>query len=91
MTRWPSPSEKGWVLQCYCGGTAEDIHLRQCAGCHVVRYCSKRCQRDSWYSHHRLSCNFLKAAVGESFQCPEMRIISSDNVPRVIDTTPRKT
>ncbi|KAG1839549.1 hypothetical protein DFJ58DRAFT_812003 [Suillus subalutaceus] len=84
MTQWPSPSEKGWVLQvsrrlhcfipadlstyyqCSCGGTAEDIHLRQCAGCQVVRYCSKRCQRDSWYSHHKLSCNFLKAAVGSS-------------------------
>lgn len=66
MIRSPSPSEKGWVLQCYCGGTAEEIYLRQCAGCQVVRYCSKRCQRDSWYSHHRLSCNFLKAAVGLS-------------------------
>ncbi|KAG1796326.1 uncharacterized protein HD556DRAFT_1360590 [Suillus plorans] len=63
---WPSPSEKGWVLQCHCGGTAEDIRFRQCAGCQVVRYCSKRCQRDSWHSHHRLSCNFLKAAVGSS-------------------------
>ncbi|KAG2096056.1 uncharacterized protein F5147DRAFT_716829 [Suillus discolor] len=63
---WPSLSKKGWVLQCYCSGTAEDICFRQCAGCQVVRYCSKRCQRDSWHSHHRLSCNFLKAAVGSS-------------------------
>ncbi|KAG1876039.1 hypothetical protein C8R48DRAFT_690530 [Suillus tomentosus] len=63
---WPSPSKKGRVLQCRCDGTAEDIRFRQCAGCQVVRYCSKRCQRDSWHSHHRLSCNFLKAAVGSS-------------------------
>lgn len=34
-----------------------------------MRYCSKQCQRDSWYSHHRLSCKFLKAAVGKSFRC----------------------
>ncbi|KAG1796310.1 uncharacterized protein HD556DRAFT_1526335 [Suillus plorans] len=63
---WASPSEKGWVLQCHCDGTAEDIRFRQCARCQVVRYCSKRCQRDSWHNHHRLSCNFLKAAVGSS-------------------------
>ncbi|KAG1826549.1 hypothetical protein EV424DRAFT_634009 [Suillus variegatus] len=69
MIVWPSLSKKGWVLQnyqCYCGSTAEGIRLRQCAGCQVVRYCSKRCQRNSWYSHHRLSCEFLKAAVGSS-------------------------
>ncbi|KAG2087351.1 hypothetical protein BD769DRAFT_1530866 [Suillus cothurnatus] len=91
MLRWPSASERGWVLQCHCGGTAEEINLRQCAGCQVIRYCSKRCQRDSWHSHHKLSCNFLKAAVGESVRCSEMRIISADNAPRLIDTTPRKT
>ncbi|KAG0695602.1 hypothetical protein DFH29DRAFT_264369 [Suillus ampliporus] len=66
MMRRPSPNQKGWVLRCHCGGTAEDVQLRQCAGCQVVRYCSKRCQRDSWYSHHRWSCKFLKAAVGSS-------------------------
>ncbi|KAG2131315.1 hypothetical protein DEU56DRAFT_813938 [Suillus clintonianus] len=59
---WPSCE----ILQCYCGDSVEDVRLRQCAGCQVVRYCSKRCQRDSWYSHHRLSCYFLKAAVGSS-------------------------
>ncbi|KAG2104734.1 uncharacterized protein F5147DRAFT_263419 [Suillus discolor] len=63
---WPSPSERSWVLQCYCGGNAEDIRFRQCAGCQVVQYCSKRCQRDCWHNHHRLSCNLLKAAVGSS-------------------------
>lgn len=31
-----------------------------------MRYCSKQCQRDSWHSHHRLSCKFLKTAVGSS-------------------------
>ncbi|KAG2149098.1 uncharacterized protein EDB93DRAFT_360764 [Suillus bovinus] len=67
-TWWPSPSEKGCFLQCSCGRNAEleDIRLRQCAGCQVVRYCSKQCQRDSWYSHHRLSCTFLKAVIGSS-------------------------
>ncbi|KAG1883350.1 hypothetical protein F4604DRAFT_1737716 [Suillus subluteus] len=64
--RRPSPDEKGWILRCYCGDTAEDIQLRQCSGCQVVRYCSKRCQRDSWYSHHKWSCRFLKAAIGSS-------------------------
>ncbi|KAG1839550.1 hypothetical protein DFJ58DRAFT_105323 [Suillus subalutaceus] len=42
-------NEKGWFLKCR-SGTTEDTQLRQCAGCQVVRYCSKRCQRDSWYS-----------------------------------------
>ncbi|KAG1839547.1 hypothetical protein DFJ58DRAFT_811997 [Suillus subalutaceus] len=66
MIRRPSSDEKGWILRCYCGDTAEDIQLRQCSECQVVRYCSKRCQRDSWYSHHRWSCRFLKAAIGSS-------------------------
>lgn len=57
------------LKQCHCGGTTTDFQLRQCAGCQVVRYCSKRCQRESWHSHHRLSCKFLKAAVGKSFRC----------------------
>ncbi|KAG1826554.1 hypothetical protein EV424DRAFT_634391 [Suillus variegatus] len=66
MIRRPLSNEKGWFLKCYCSGITKDIQLRQCAGCQVVRYCSKQCQRDSWYSHHRLSCKFLKAAVGSS-------------------------
>ncbi|KAG2107545.1 hypothetical protein BD769DRAFT_129374 [Suillus cothurnatus] len=65
MIRRPLSNDKGWLLKC-CSGTTEGIRLRQCAGCQVVRYCSKRCQLDSWYSHHRLSCKFLKAAVGSS-------------------------
>ncbi|KAG1895353.1 uncharacterized protein F5891DRAFT_1058987 [Suillus fuscotomentosus] len=64
--RRPSPDKKGWILRCYCGDTTEDTQLRQCSECQVVRYCSKRCQRDSWYSHHKWSCKFLKAAVGSS-------------------------
>ncbi|KIK35176.1 hypothetical protein CY34DRAFT_596593 [Suillus luteus UH-Slu-Lm8-n1] len=64
--RRPSLDDKGWILRCYCSDTTEDIQLRQCSGCQVVRYCSKRCQRGSWYSHHRWSCQFLKAAVGSS-------------------------
>ncbi|KAG1888905.1 uncharacterized protein F5891DRAFT_987747 [Suillus fuscotomentosus] len=55
--RRPSPDKKGWILrvnlpkeQCYCGDTTEDTQLRQCSECQVVRYCSKRCQRDSWWS-----------------------------------------
>ncbi|KAG2131316.1 hypothetical protein DEU56DRAFT_813940 [Suillus clintonianus] len=59
-------NEKGWFLKCSCSDIPEDLQLRQCAGCQVVRYCSKRCQRNSWYSHHRWSCKFLKAAVGSS-------------------------
>ncbi|KAG2149103.1 uncharacterized protein EDB93DRAFT_1103666 [Suillus bovinus] len=73
MMRRPSPDEKGWILranlpeeQCYCGDTTEDTQLKQCSECQIVRYCSKRCQRDAWYSHHRRSCQFLKAAVGSS-------------------------
>ncbi|KAJ8588467.1 hypothetical protein M405DRAFT_819707 [Rhizopogon salebrosus TDB-379] len=63
MRRRPLPDENGWLLRCHCN-TVDDIQLRQCAGCRVVRYCSKQCQRESWNSHHRLSCKFVKAAVG---------------------------
>ncbi|KAG1740017.1 hypothetical protein EDB19DRAFT_2025042 [Suillus lakei] len=46
IIRQPSPNEKGWFLQRICGlGNARDVQ--------VVRYCSKRCRRDSWYRHHR--------------------------------------
>jgi hypothetical protein len=55
------------LIQCRCA-TVDDTQLLQCAGCEVVRYCSKQCQRDSWKSHHKLSCKFLKAAVGECFE-----------------------
>ncbi|KAG2035218.1 hypothetical protein BDR03DRAFT_1093284, partial [Suillus americanus] len=55
MIRRPSSDKKGWILRCNCGDTTNDIQLRQCSECQVARYCSKRCQLDSWYSHHRWS------------------------------------
>ena len=35
-----------------CGDSHEN--LQKCGGCHSVRYCSERCQRDDWREHKRV-------------------------------------
>ncbi len=36
-------------------GSCEKPSLMKCAGCNVVRYCSKECQKHDW-KYHRLAC-----------------------------------
>lgn len=93
-----------WFLKCHCGGTTTDFQLRQCAGCQVVWYCSKRCQRESWHSHHRLSCKFLKAAVGSStphhvkrslrllaaLEDRKMSFQGNDDIPKLVTAAQRQ-
>ncbi|KAL0947094.1 hypothetical protein HGRIS_013235 [Hohenbuehelia grisea] len=40
--------ERCMSAQCELPGSAE---LRQCSGCHVVRYCSSQCQSADWGTH----------------------------------------
>lgn len=40
-----------------------------CSGCHRVRYCSKRCQKDDWACGHRAQCS--KTSKSDSNQMEE--------------------
>lgn len=44
--------------QCHhCGAVnSKEVQLRVCGGCKNVRYCTRRCQKQSWNSKHRISC-----------------------------------
>jgi hypothetical protein len=49
--------------------TLADSHLRVCAGCHSVRYCSRRCQKRAWThprAGHRLWCAQIDIATSIS-------------------------
>jgi len=35
-------------------------NYQKCEGCHFVRYCGKRCQRQHWKAGHRSSCSTIK-------------------------------
>ena len=39
-----------------CRRTTPDRELKQCAGCFVARYCSKKCQVKDWKRGHRDDC-----------------------------------
>ncbi len=41
-------------------GAAEDLKL--CAGCKVVRFCSKECQTDAWKAWHKKECKKIQAS-----------------------------
>ena len=32
------------------------VGLKKCSGCKVVRYCSKKCQKNHWKISHRFEC-----------------------------------
>ena len=36
--------------------------MRMCGNCRFARYCSRRCQRNCWYDHHRCVCPSICAA-----------------------------
>ncbi|EEH10126.1 MYND finger family protein [Histoplasma capsulatum G186AR] len=37
-----------------------DLSLKACAGCHVVKYCGKKCQIESWAASHKKECKIYK-------------------------------
>ena len=44
------------VGSCFnCGRLGNDY--QKCEGCHFVRYCGKKCQRQHWKAGHRSSCS----------------------------------
>ncbi|KAJ8518665.1 hypothetical protein ONZ45_g4292 [Pleurotus djamor] len=47
-----------------CRQTPQIGKLRVCSGCHVVRYCSIRCQHDAWKAEHRVMCKLLCLSGG---------------------------
>ena len=38
------------------------IKFKNCSGCKCVYYCNSECQRNSWNSHHKRECAYLKQA-----------------------------
>lgn len=41
----------------FCGKSeVDDLRLRKCGACQIVRYCSEICQKDSWVNGQRKYC-----------------------------------
>jgi len=62
------------LMCCASCGTAEvdDIQLRKCTACHLVRYCSVKCQRNHW-RQHKQKCKERAAELRDEllFKQPE--------------------
>ncbi|PGH37008.1 hypothetical protein GX50_00244 [[Emmonsia] crescens] len=37
-----------------------ELTLKACTGCHVVKYCDRRCQTESWAASHKKECKIYK-------------------------------
>ena len=37
----------------------ENFSLKRCTACKVVYYCSSKCQKKAWKSHHKLECRYF--------------------------------
>ena len=37
----------------------ENFSLKRCTACKVVYYCSSKCQKKAWKSHHKYECNYF--------------------------------
>ena len=50
----------------------DDVKLKQCNGCYLVRYCGIECQRDHW-RHHKKECKMRAAELRDDllFRQPE--------------------
>ncbi|KAI7838565.1 hypothetical protein COHA_007638 [Chlorella ohadii] len=51
-----------------CGAVAP--HLRHCARCKSVKYCSRECQKKDWSAGHKRSCAALAQQRAEPPDCP---------------------
>ncbi|KAJ7108002.1 hypothetical protein C8R43DRAFT_1243612 [Mycena crocata] len=45
-----------------CGTIGSKLHLRRCAACKDIFYCSRSCQILDWKTDHRAICNHLSAS-----------------------------
>ena len=55
-----------------CTAGSDDIKLKKCTACHLVRYCSVKCQRDHW-KQHKKECKMRAAELRDEilFKQPE--------------------
>ena len=37
----------------------DNFSLKRCTACKVVYYCSTKCQKKAWKSHHKLECQYF--------------------------------
>ena len=62
------------MLICVSCGTAEgdDVKLKDCSACHLVKYCSVKCQKDHW-PQHKKECKKRAAELHDEilFKQPE--------------------
>jgi len=62
------------MMCCASCGTAggDEVTLKNCNACHLVRYCSVKCQREHW-SQHKLACKKRSAELKDEilFKQPE--------------------
>jgi len=43
------------VVYCVCGKCSDDMAMRVCSTCRVMRYCSRECQVAYWPQHKQVS------------------------------------
>ena len=49
-----------------CLTTAQKKPLKQCSGCHLIKYCSTECQRKNW-PNHKKTCARIKKMGAEAW------------------------
>jgi len=42
-----------------CVSACKGGDLKRCSGCHLVAYCSERCQKEHWINNHQKMCKIL--------------------------------
>ena len=48
------------TVECECSKCLGKTSLKRCGECHLVAYCSKKCQEDHWrYGGHRKNCRIF--------------------------------
>eukprot|EP00899_Mesostigma_viride_P007346 jgi/Mesvir1/16612/Mv10146-RA.1 len=50
----------------WCRRGRPEVHLRKCAGCLCIRYCSKECQKLDW-KEHKVTCQVVAGYEGFEF------------------------
>ena len=73
-----------------CGTTAnDDIKLKKCTACHLVRYCSVKCQKDH-RPHHKKECKKRAAELHDEllFTSNPKATIGGTGLPHLFPTTP---
>ncbi|OCK85106.1 SET domain-containing protein [Lepidopterella palustris CBS 459.81] len=43
----------------------DGLTVKKCAGCQLVRYCSKKCQKESWKRFHKDECELTRSMIGK--------------------------